>query len=90
MGAGGGLNLEANLAKSVTNLPQADLLNAEEEVLVHEVRQKLNALLLFKYQHSKATRELAEVRSRNIHHLKIRSLESVKISVQLIFRSGKP
>ena len=29
---------------------------------VAEMRHKLNALLLYKYQHSKATRELAEVR----------------------------
>ncbi len=28
----------------------------EEERLVREVRQKLNALLLYKYQHNKATR----------------------------------
>jgi len=34
----------------------------QEEILVREVKQKLNALLLYKYQHSKATRELAEVR----------------------------
>ena len=40
---------------------QEDPLN-EEEVLVAEVRQKLNALLLYKYQHSKTAKDLAEVR----------------------------
>jgi hypothetical protein len=50
----------SSLAKSVTNLPQAVV--QEEQVLIQEVRQKLNALLLYKYQHSKASRELAEVR----------------------------
>jgi len=28
----------------------------QEELLVKEVKQKLNALLLYKYQHSRATR----------------------------------
>ena len=48
------------MAKSASNLTQA-MIN-EEEALVQEVSQKLNALLLYKYQHSKASRELAEVR----------------------------
>lgn len=50
-----------SLAKSVANLPQA--IASEEQMLIQEVRQKLNALLLYRYQHSKATRELAEVRA---------------------------
>jgi hypothetical protein len=44
---------EANLAKIASN---------EEENLVKEVRQKLNELGLYKYQRSKAARELAEIR----------------------------
>ena len=38
---------------------------------VAEMRHKLNALLLYKYQHSKATRELAEVREAltNLHRV---------------------
>jgi hypothetical protein len=56
-------------AKSVASIPQASI-KEEEELLVAEVRQKLNALLLYKYQHSKATRELAEVRQAltNLQH----------------------
>ena len=44
---------EANLTKVASN---------EEENLVKEVRQKLNELGLYKYQRSKAARELAEIR----------------------------
>ena len=44
---------EANLCKPALN---------EEENLVKEVRQKLNELGLYKYQRSKAARELAEIR----------------------------
>lgn len=50
-----------DFTKSVTDLATPSSLN-EEEVLVQEVRQKLNALLLYKYQHSKTTKDLAEVR----------------------------
>ena len=43
----------ADLNNAVT--PHGNM-KEEEEILVQEVRQKLNALLLYKYQHSKATR----------------------------------
>ncbi len=58
-----------SVTKSLASLPQSAM-REEEELLVAEVRQKLNALLLYKYQHSKATRELAEVRQAlsNLQH----------------------
>ena len=46
--------------KSEANLFKTDY--TEEEHLVKEVRQKLNELGLYKYQKSKAARELAEIR----------------------------
>ena len=50
---------QLHMARSMACIPD---IKEEEELLVAEMRQKLNALLLYKYQHSKATRELAEVR----------------------------
>lgn len=52
--------LDLALCKSEANLRNAA--SIEEENLVKEVRQKLNELGLYKYQRSKASRELAEIR----------------------------
>ena len=55
-------DLAKSLAKSVANLQDPSEKTDEEARLVREVRQKLNALGMYKYQHSKAARELAEIR----------------------------
>ena len=61
--------------KSVANLQQAA--QNEEEILMLEVRQKLNALLMYKYQHSKASRELSEVHAASFY--------SIFNSIQIIY-----
>ena len=52
--------LDLAICKSEANISNAA--SVEEENLVKEVRQKLNELGLYKYQRSKAARELAEIR----------------------------
>ena len=55
-------NFKSNMAKSAANL-QRSLVEEEEAALFCEVRQKLNALNgMYRYQHSKAAQELAEIR----------------------------
>ena len=55
-------NLKSYMAQSVANL-QRTLKEEEEAALFTEVRQKLNALNgMYRYQHSKAAQELAEIR----------------------------
>jgi hypothetical protein len=55
-------NMKAMAAKSVANL-QRSMVEEEEAALFSEVRQKLNALNgMYRYQHSKAAIELAEIR----------------------------
>ena len=55
-------NLKNYMAQSVANL-QRTLKEEEEAALFTEVRQKLNALNgMYRYQHSKAAQELAEIR----------------------------
>ena len=55
-------NLKSYMAQSVANL-QRSLKEEEEAALFTEVRQKLNALNgMYRYQHSKAAQELAEIR----------------------------
>ena len=52
--------LDLAICKSEANISNAA--SIEEKNLVKEVRQKLNELGLYKYQRSKAARELAEIR----------------------------
>lgn len=55
-------NLKNYMTQSVANL-QRTLKEEEEAALFSEVRQKLNALNgMYRYQHSKAAQELAEIR----------------------------